>query len=338
VAVSAAAAAAAVPACVAVVGATGRLGRCVVEELLAGSGDGATAEVRALSRDIGKAQEVFAEAQSTAGSRLRLVQCDVGDEKALATACAGADAAVWCVSAGAGGNPLEQVAAFAQDALGIPSAEDRGLASLGAAFAAAGPDDGKPQVVMVSSAAVTRPTWSEEKRARLTGAADIPIIRLNPFGILDKKRRSEDILRGSGARYTVLRPVGLNDQEQPGRPVLVQGDVAVGRITRADLAWLVAGLLGEPAATGKTLETLAVAGYPRPTGGYGRVLTTLRHDNNPIPEAEVTATYNLLQQLLPGERQESAALAMGQSYEQLDAGAEGRLGPRGGERVPDRVA
>jgi hypothetical protein len=43
------------------------------------------------------------------------------------------------------------------------------------------------------------------------------------------------------------------------------------------------------------------------------------------------ATYSAMQQLLPGERQDSAALAMGQTYEQLDKGEVGRLGRRGEE-------
>jgi len=37
--------------------------------------------------------------------------------------------------------------------------------------------------------------------------------------------------------------------------------------------------------------------------------------------------------LLPGETQNSAALAMGQTYEQLDKNEEGRLGPRGRENA-----
>lgn len=49
---------------------------------------------------------------------------------------------------------------------------------------------------------------------------------------------------------------------------------------------------------------------------------------------KVRARYELLQQLLPGEVQDAAALAMGQTYEQLDQGEEGRLGPRGQEQAP----
>jgi len=45
----------------------------------------------------------------------------------------------------------------------------------------------------------------------------------------------------------------------------------------------------------------------------------------------VTAQYVVLQQLLPGELMEANALAMGQTYEQLDRGETGRLGRRGEE-------
>ena len=57
---------------------------------------------------------------------------------------------------------------------------------------------GLPKVIMCSSAGVTRPSWSDEKKALLPGAADIPIVRLNPFGALDIKRESEEKLRETG--------------------------------------------------------------------------------------------------------------------------------------------
>jgi hypothetical protein len=40
-----------------------------------------------------------------------------------------------------------------------------------------------------------------------------------------------------------------------------------------------------------------------------------------------------MQQLLPGEKQDAAALAMGQTYEQLDSGKTGRLGKKGEENA-----
>ena len=55
-----------------------------------------------------------------------------------------------------------------------------------------------PKVIMLSSAGVTRPSWDKEKKAEFAGCADIPIVRLNPFGILDIKADSEERLRKSG--------------------------------------------------------------------------------------------------------------------------------------------
>ena len=57
--------------------------------------------------------------------------------------------------------------------------------------------------------AITRPTWSGKQKAQLVGASDIPIVRLNPGGLLDEKRKAEELLRQSGASYTIARPTGL---------------------------------------------------------------------------------------------------------------------------------
>ena len=57
----------------------------------------------------------------------------------------------------------------------------------------------------------------------------------------------------------------------------------------------------------------------------------MKYDSDDISESEVDAMYNMAQQLLPGERQNPAALAMGQTYEQFDRGETGRLGERGKE-------
>ena len=70
----------------------------------------------------------------------------------------------------------------------------------------------KGTVVMCSSAGVTRPEWAESKRARLVGAADIPIIRLNPGGILQQKAAAErrnrlGFLDGDGSGGLLWRTV-----------------------------------------------------------------------------------------------------------------------------------
>merc|ERR1719231_444272 len=120
-------------------------------------------------------------------------------------------------------------------------------------------------VVMLSSAGVTRPEWDDAKKQRLVGASDIPIIRLNPGGILGKKCEAEQLLRSSGFPYVVVRPTGLKFEGWPqGRPVLSQGDVAVGRTNPSDLAAHLVAVLDEAAATGKTYEFFTLAGYPAP--------------------------------------------------------------------------
>ena len=45
---------------------------------------------------------------------------------------------------------------------------------------------------MCSSAGVTRPSWGDEKKLRYPGAADIPIVKLNPFNILNIKKDGEN--------------------------------------------------------------------------------------------------------------------------------------------------
>mmetsp|Transcript_777 Transcript_777/g.3208 ORF Transcript_777/g.3208 Transcript_777/m.3208 type:complete len:88 (-) Transcript_777:81-344(-) len=82
---------------------------------------------------------------------------------------------------------------------------------------------------------------------------------------------------------------------------------------------------------------MALNSYPK-AASMSSTLENLVQDEGSVgpgmSEQEIDANYKLLQQLLPGERQEANALAMGQTYEQLDKGEEGRLGKRGQERVP----
>lgn len=47
---------------------------------------------------------------------------------------------------------------------------------------------------MCSSAGVTRPSWPEDKKTRYPGAADIPIVRLNPFNILNIKKDGKKLI------------------------------------------------------------------------------------------------------------------------------------------------
>jgi hypothetical protein len=107
----------------------------------------------------------------------------------------------------------------------------------------------------------------------------------------------------------------------------------VGRINRKDVATILADCTVSPEATGKTFEAFSIQGYPQ-APSIATAVGRLRLDSEgPIPLETLSATFSSTQQLLPGETQEAAALAMGQTYEELDAGKTGRLGKRGEENA-----
>lgn len=176
--------------------------------------------------------------------------------------------------------------------------------------------DGAPNVVMLSSAGVTRPSWSATKQARLAKAFDIPIVRLNPAGILGKKVRAEKVLSRCTPNHAIVRPCGLNDDWPSGRPLLTQGDVAVGRTNRDDVAAVLVECLDLASARGKCFEMLTLKGYDAPDS----LDDTLKNLKVKAPTKQaVDATYALLQQLLP-KAVDPTKLEMGRTYEQVDAG------------------
>jgi len=135
-----------------------------------------------------------------------------------------------------------------------------------------------------------------------------------------------------GVSYCIVRPCGLNDEwPENSRAIFSQGDIAVGRINRNDVARILVECLETKEASGKTFEVFSLSGY-KPSLSLSTALSRLQVDDGKGPSIDaLKATYSAMQQLLPGERQDSAALAMGQTYEQLDKGQVGRLGPRGQE-------
>jgi hypothetical protein len=126
---------------------------------------------------------------------------------------------------------------------------------------------------------------------------------------------------------------------------------------RKDVASLLVDMLLSKSSIGKTVEAISVSlrsqisfkipffiificlcpqvpGYPKPRS-YADQLQRLRSDSDgPLSEKELAVSYGVLQQLLPGETLAPNALAMGQTYEQLDKGERGRLGLRGEEEAP----
>ncbi|PSC71557.1 nadh:ubiquinone oxidoreductase complex i intermediate-associated 30 [Micractinium conductrix] len=112
----------------------------------------------------------------------------------------------------------------------------------------------RPQLLMVSSAGVERNAKiGDDEEAR---KKDIPIVQLNPGAVLNHKYTGENAVRASGLSYCVLRSTGLTNESEPGEFLLEasQGDRITGRISREELASMVATALGTPAAAGKTAE------------------------------------------------------------------------------------
>jgi len=322
----------ATPTKIAVAGATGRTGSIVVEELLKREG---ITNVVALVRNLDKAQSCL----PTDNEKLSIVKCDLGNEEDIFECLQDCDAAVWAAT-GFSDNPDNTWVEKMQKLLGMALTPKQtidyvGVPAFGKYFSGIeNNEDGYdfPRVVMLSSAGVTRIEWDQSKKDRLIGASDIPIVRLNPLNILNIKAESEDRLRKSGAKYCIYRPCGLNDDWPSGlRPIISQGDVAVGRINRKDAAKILVDCIFSTESEGKTFESVTIDGY-LPAESLSKVLSSLQKDSDgALCENVVTANYLLMQQLLPGEKQDSASLAMGQSYEQLDNNEEGRFGERGSE-------
>lgn len=320
------------PKTVVVAGATGRTGRLVCSELLTNRPN---TTIRAFVRDVQKAKDVLPDSPC-----LEIVRGDIDSLSDINSVCTGADCTIWCAT---GFSDESTFINRMRGLLGIALLSRRSIDLLGIErFAKAmsvnrkevdkSPVEQCPQVIMLSSAGVTRPAWAEEKKANFPASADIPIVRLNPFGILGKKFEAEQLLRESGTPYAVLRPCGLNDDWPQGRPVLSQGDVAVGRTSRGDVAAVLAQLVDEPASCGKTFEMFTLKGYPPPRSLAPALcrLTPDRASEDPMPltEEAIAAQYAILQQLLPGEVQDPTALEMGRTYEQLDEGSIDARAPR----------
>jgi uncharacterized protein YbjT (DUF2867 family) len=70
---------------------------------------------------------------------------------------------------------------------------------------------------------------------------------------LRAKAQADEDLRAAGLDHTIVRPGGLVDDPAQGR-VAVGRHVAPGRVTRADVAALVAAVLPEPGTYGRTFE------------------------------------------------------------------------------------
>ena len=118
-----------------------------------------------------------------------------------------------------------------------------------------------PKFILISSAGVTR-----LGRPGLNLAEEPPAVRMNEQlgGILTWKLRGEEVLRGSGLSYTIVRPCALT--EKPGDKTLLmeQGDNMKGEVSREAIARLCVEAIELPEACNKTFEV-------RETGEQGIV-------------------------------------------------------------------
>ena len=311
-----------------VTGATGNLGRLVVKELSSKP----DTEVVACVRNEEKATEIFGDNKA-----VTIKVFDLEKTRDISTQlCDDVDHVIWTA---AGSVQTKQDEGLIDKFLNIFRGEKEPIdkSAVREICRVLGKRE-RGKFVMCSSAGVSRPTWSDDKKQRLIGCSDIPIVRLNPGNILGTKLESEELVRNTkGLDYCVVRPCGLNDNHPSGRPLLSQGDVAVGRINRQDVASLLVDILFEKASSGKTFEAIAIPEYPKPAS-YAEQLNRFRSDAaGGVNEDEVDATYAIMQQLVPGEQLAPQKLAMGQTYEQLDKGETGRLGERGKEVLPTRL-
>ncbi|HEY8717753.1 NAD(P)-binding oxidoreductase [Pengzhenrongella sp.] len=211
-----------------------------LERLLAARGD----EVVALVRNPDHVADVDATGASAA-----LVDLERDSAETLSTHLAGADAVVFAAGAGPGSGAARK------------DTVDRGAAAL---LADAAKLVGIRRYLLVSSmGAGAEPPRSAPADEDSVFAA-----------YLQAKRAAEQDLRARDLDWTILRPGGLTNEPGIGR-VRLEPAVPRGRVTRDDVAAVLAGLLAEPRSAGLTLELIegdvpvdaAVAGALTPLDG-----------------------------------------------------------------------
>jgi len=113
----------------------------------------------------------------------------------------------------------------------------------------------RPALVLLSSAGT-------ERNARIGDdpelrKKDIPIVQLNPGGVLNHKYKGEAAIRfaAGGLPYCIVRPTGLDAGADTSAALeLGQGDGFAGKVSRAEVATVAAVALASPATAGRTFE------------------------------------------------------------------------------------
>jgi uncharacterized protein YbjT (DUF2867 family) len=154
------------------------------------------------------------------------VICDVEGDDDVAEAVSGAEAVVFAAGAGAGSGAERK---WTVDYGGAVKLIDAAKA------------EGVERYVMVSA----------------MGAAEPPPEGGDVFGeYLRAKAKADSALVASGLAYTIVRPGGLTDDPPTGR-VQIGERLERGEIPRADVAEVLAAVLGADNTIGKTLDLIA---------------------------------------------------------------------------------
>lgn len=193
--------------------------------LVVGATGGIGREVVAAAQAVGLHPRALARdghrARSIFGSDVEIVIGDLTRAATLHDALAGVDAVVFTHGSGGAYEAVDYGAVM------------NVLEALG---------DRRPRIVLMTTIGVTTPTGAYRD-------------------LMNWKRRSERLVRASGAEYTIVRPSWF-DHTSPGdnRLVLDQGDRRSGGIGREQLAATIVHALLSDDALGKTFELFAEAG------------------------------------------------------------------------------
>ncbi|WUJ69733.1 SDR family oxidoreductase [Kribbella soli] len=184
------------------------------------SGDGH--EVVGLVRNPDHSADIAA-----AGGQAAVLDLEQSDAAAVAEVLAGADVAIFSAGAGPGsGNARKDTV-------------DRGAAAL---FADAAQQAGVRRHIQVGS-------MGADQAPSLTDDETFTVY-------LRAKWAAEEDLRARDLDWTVLRPGSLTNDPGTGN-VLLADKTGRGRISRDDVALVLAGLCDTPASIGRTLELIA---------------------------------------------------------------------------------
>jgi uncharacterized protein YbjT (DUF2867 family) len=196
---------------IAVVGGHGQVARHLLVELRRSEHD-AVALVRR--------EEYRAELESR-GAEVRLLDLERQDAQAFAAAFAGCDAVVFAAGGGPDGNPERKRTVDLEGSL--KSIEGAGRAGIG-------------RFVQISAIGVEDPLPADTDEVWRA--------------YVEAKRDADAALRGSGLDWTIIRPGRLTDEPATGLVALGE-DVERGAVPRADVAAVVAAVLGVTCTHGR---------------------------------------------------------------------------------------